>query len=430
MHTTLLEKPTVSRSSTPDAVAGPSGRIGSIDLLRGVTILLMIFVNDIAGVARVPGWLLHFEPFDADGMTFVDVIFPAFLFIVGMSIPFSLRRRLSSGEPMREIWRHVAKRTIALLVIGVFMVNSGSLSEQAILSHPTWSLLMYAGVLLVWSRWPRELAWSKTTERGLMALGVALLAAMAVLFRGPGEPGVVELRPQWWGILGQIGWAYLVGCTAYLLFRSNVVALVGATVILYGVFIADSAGAFAGLTWITSWLSIGPLIGTHGAITVSGLVLGVLLLPDSTVYAPYARMRWAGMYAFMLGATGWLLHSAAGVHEMFIVNKILATPPWGLYSAAITVLVWVAIYWILDVRHARRGAETLVLAGQNALLAYILAPIIYALFGLVADSLEVTNVYWSLGSQLSAGLLRGVVLAVVICVISAALTRRGYSLRV
>jgi heparan-alpha-glucosaminide N-acetyltransferase len=73
-------------------------RIISIDVLRGLTILIMIFVNDVAGVTGIPAWMKHIEPPEADGMTFVDVVFPAFLFIVGMSIPFALGKRLQNGE--------------------------------------------------------------------------------------------------------------------------------------------------------------------------------------------------------------------------------------------------------------------------------------------------------------------------------------------
>jgi hypothetical protein len=73
-----------------------SGRINSIDVFRGLTIFAMIFVNDLAGVRDIPAWLKHVPP-DQDGMTFVDVVFPAFLFIVGMAIPFSFNKRLKEG---------------------------------------------------------------------------------------------------------------------------------------------------------------------------------------------------------------------------------------------------------------------------------------------------------------------------------------------
>ena len=71
-----------------------SGRIASIDALRGLTILVMIFVNDLGGVIGAPAWMKHYFPYDADGMTFVDVVFPAFLFIVGMSIPFAIGKKI------------------------------------------------------------------------------------------------------------------------------------------------------------------------------------------------------------------------------------------------------------------------------------------------------------------------------------------------
>ena len=55
-------------------------RVISVDVLRGLTILLMIFVNDLGPGA--PSWMHHIQPPDADGMTLADVVFPAFLFIV------------------------------------------------------------------------------------------------------------------------------------------------------------------------------------------------------------------------------------------------------------------------------------------------------------------------------------------------------------
>ncbi|WP_315820042.1 DUF5009 domain-containing protein [Paraflavitalea speifideaquila] len=72
-------------------------RILSIDVFRGITILVMIFVNDVAGVSGIPSWMKH-VPADADAMTFVDLVFPAFLFIVGMSLPFALNNRLAKGD--------------------------------------------------------------------------------------------------------------------------------------------------------------------------------------------------------------------------------------------------------------------------------------------------------------------------------------------
>ena len=77
----------------------------------------MIFVNELSGVSNVPQWLKHM-PADADAMTFVDVVFPAFLFIVGMSIPFAFNARLAKGDSTKTIWYHTLKRSFALIIMG------------------------------------------------------------------------------------------------------------------------------------------------------------------------------------------------------------------------------------------------------------------------------------------------------------------------
>ena len=100
-----------------------SARIVSIDAFRGITILAMVFVNEIAGVSGIPQWLKHM-PAHADAMSFPDVVFPAFLFIVGMSIPFAIRARIAQGADGWALQRHIAYRALALIVMGVFMVNA------------------------------------------------------------------------------------------------------------------------------------------------------------------------------------------------------------------------------------------------------------------------------------------------------------------
>src|SRR5258708_13561454 len=94
-------------------------RVSSVDLVRGLTILVMIFVNDIAGVHGAPPWMKHVDPSTADGMTFVDVVFPAFLFIVGLSLPVALERRVAEVGRGVRLWGHILSRTLALLIIGV-----------------------------------------------------------------------------------------------------------------------------------------------------------------------------------------------------------------------------------------------------------------------------------------------------------------------
>ena len=82
--------------------AEPMDRIASVDALRGLVILLMIFVNDVAGVKAAPAWLKHVSA-EADGMTLPDMVFPAFLFIMGMSVPLALGRALARGLSRKRL---------------------------------------------------------------------------------------------------------------------------------------------------------------------------------------------------------------------------------------------------------------------------------------------------------------------------------------
>ena len=104
----------------------------------------MIFVNTLAGVSGMPPWMGHVAA-GVDGMTFPDVVFPAFLFIVGMSIPFAMAQRQAAGDTGWKLWRHVLARAAGMLVFGVFMVNAeAGYNEAAMgLTIHVWSLLFY-----------------------------------------------------------------------------------------------------------------------------------------------------------------------------------------------------------------------------------------------------------------------------------------------
>src|SRR5471030_629514 len=201
---------TLAANTRPEAATKTStrpARITSIDALRGLVMFTMIFVNDLAGAPEniVPPWMKHFH--GKSGMTFVDLVFPAFLFIVGMSIPFALGQRIAAGDGWWPLQRHILARAAGLLVLGVFMVNAEEgYNEQAMhMSIYLWCLLFYACAILVWNVYRMR---SKVLATSLRLCGVAGLALLASLFRG-GPHGELHLAPQWWGILGLIGWAYL-----------------------------------------------------------------------------------------------------------------------------------------------------------------------------------------------------------------------------
>ena len=117
----------------------------AIDIFRGLTMALMVFVNDLWTVLDAPGWMEHTAT-KTDGMGLADIVFPMFLFAMGMSIPYALEKRMRGGKPLGETLIHILERTFALLVMGVFLYNSG---RDMVMSEGVYWLVMLLGFGLV-----------------------------------------------------------------------------------------------------------------------------------------------------------------------------------------------------------------------------------------------------------------------------------------
>src|SRR6201996_4729688 len=124
-------------------------RLLSIDVLRALTMLLMIFVNDASGVNHIPSWLDHAKEYE-DGMGFADTIFPCFLFIVGLSIPLAINRKMQKGESFSAISFSILSRSFALIVMGFFHVNLEEYSSTSVLPEAVWEILITLSFFLIW----------------------------------------------------------------------------------------------------------------------------------------------------------------------------------------------------------------------------------------------------------------------------------------
>lgn len=391
-------------------------RLLSIDAARGLVMFTMIFVNDLAGVSHkvVPDWMRHFH--GKSGMTFVDLVFPAFLFVVGMSIPMALGGRLRAGEALWKTGLHILTRPLALLVIGVLMVNDEEPgANMSGLSPDAWSVLMYLAAMLAFCSFsPRR--WNGVVR----GAGLAGLIALAFLFRGDKGQHIITLAPfvirtSWFGILGLIGWAYLVGALVYLLFRSNPLALLACMALLLCLYPADQTGVF-GDFWLGRYVGIGEMLGAHPSITVGGLLLASSLQLGLT-----ERLRFAGW--FVLGCAG----AALLLEPLYGINKNAATPSWCLWACAVTALVWLAFHVLADQGAPHPVAKIFARAGQNVLLAYLLSEMMPALMSLTGF-----DAWWdSFGNLgLAAAVLRSTALAIALLAATVGLNRLGFRLRI
>ena len=401
--------------------SSPVERIVSIDALRGITILVMIFVNDLAGVQSAPAWMKHF-PGGQDGMTFVDLVFPAFLFIVGMSVPFAIGQRLDKGESLLSVLGHILTRTLGLLIIGVFMVNTESMRDSGSFVSALWKFLMYASVVMVWNIVPREEGQKKKFTLFARAAGIIILIVLAFLYKGEHTAGVLQMRTYWWGILGLIGWAYLGASLVYILFRKNSAIMMGMIALFYCIALAGEVDFFS---W-TLFTEVPQVFGSLSAITLSGIVLGMILKPESGLQTAGERIRWALIYGLGMLVCGIMLHSLHDVSKLFIICKNDGTLPWCLISAALTTFIWIAMYWITDVQGWKRWTALLLPASQNPLLAYILAPMFYAFIELTS----LGSVYFdTFGGTFATGFTRSIVFAFFINWLTGLLNRNGLRLR-
>src|SRR5271154_4326381 len=104
----------ITMQGTPSATATAPNRVLSIDVLRGLTIALMILVNDPGDWSHTYAQLDHAK---WNGFTLTDLVFPNFLFIVGASIILSLHSRILRGENRRSLALHILRRSAIILAL-------------------------------------------------------------------------------------------------------------------------------------------------------------------------------------------------------------------------------------------------------------------------------------------------------------------------
>ncbi|WP_028298253.1 DUF5009 domain-containing protein [Olivibacter sitiensis] len=340
-------------------------RIQSIDIMRGLTLFLMLFVNDIY-VPGVPGWIGHTKA-DVDGMGLADWVFPGFLFMVGMSIPYALHSRIKQGQSNLKILAHIFSRTISLLLIGVLMVNIDRLDEQLTgMNRNLWAILMYIAIFLIWNQYPKSMRWN-WLFKVLKALGLVGLCALALLFRS-GEPENTWMTTSWWGILGLIGWGYFVAAIAGLCVGEKPLAALGLWLIFVVVNILSQLGMLNELQFLNP--VFGVIIDGHvPSVVLAGLTVSLILrkAPEPTIRTAL-RVAISGLICLVMGLV---------LRHWFIISKIYGTPSWTMICNGISLLLYASLYIIVDYLGKSKWANLFQAAGKNSLTTYLAPDIIY-----------------------------------------------------
>jgi predicted acyltransferase len=320
-------------------------RLVSLDVFRGLIIAGMVLVTDPGSYSFVYPQLLHAQ---WNGATATDMIFPSFLFIVGVAITLSFAARLQKGSPRSSLAKHVARRAAIIFVMGLAVngfpdYHLHTLRIPGILQRIAICYLIAGLLYLATNR--NEKSRSRQTAM-LATLVVVILAGYWALLKLLPVPG---LGP---GRLDSL--ANLPAYIDRMIFGTNHLWAWGLTP-GYGV-TYDPEGMLSTLPAIAAVL-IGVLAGKWlrkeqtGQRRVLGLVIaGTLLSIAGLLLAPYLPL-----------------------------NKRIYTTTFALFSGGISVLTFAVCYLVVDVWRLRRWAAPLLVFGTNAILAFALSSVITTL---------------------------------------------------
>jgi len=385
------------------------GRLFSIDVFRAVTMFFMIFVNDVSSVKNIPAWIEHVGAND-DGLGFADTIFPLFLFIVGLSLPFALMKRINRGDSFYNVATYILTRSLALLVMGFLHVNLENYNSAAVLPKAVWEIFITIGFFLIWLDYPDKM--EKSKRYFLQGIGILTLLLMAYFFKG-GEPTApVWLKPYWWGILGIIGWAYFVCASIFLLSKGNLWVQITALAVFIIINIAFHTGVLK-----YSILIIGN--ASSVSLTMAGVVTSL----------SYKELAGKGKDKLL-----WMLFATAGVIMLIFgllirpyaagISKIHATPAWVTICIGIGILVFELMMYLIDIKGKQNWFKGVRPAGTSTLTSYLIPYLLYSVFSLVGFH------YPDFFSQGIGGIIRSLLVAFFVIWIAGLLEKRRIRLQI
>jgi predicted acyltransferase len=388
-------------------------RLASIDILRALTMVLMIWVNDFWTLTDVPKWLEHADASE-DYMGFSDVIFPLFLFIVGLSIPLAIKNRLAKNETNFSITKHIIIRSLSLLLIGVFMVNYETAHHESIvIGKYFWSLLMALAVILIWTNWKRSPV-PKKLHAYLRAGGFIILLYLAIIYKG-GPQGENWMTTQWWGILGLIGWAYLINALVYLYSKGSLFIIVLLWLLLNSLTVLNHTGMAIDFSGFIGYFST-IFTGSIAAFTTAGIVATLLFKKLSDI-----NLKWGYFGLIILGIVN--IAYGLGTRTYWGISKIHETPSWLGICTGIGFLLFVVLYYIADVKKQVNWAKIIAPAGTATFTCYMIPYFIYPIHGMTNLRLPEALNSATLGLLISFGL------SMLVVIFTGWLERKGYKLK-
>lgn len=365
----------------------PTNRLVSLDVLRGITIAFMILVNN--GVKNYPYPALEHSVWN--GWTPTDLVFPTFLFLVGITIVFSFESRLGKGASKSSLLLHTFRRALILFLLGL-VVNGfpyfplGSLRIYGVLQRIALCFLI-ASILYLLDRRPGS----------KVVIVVVALAGYWILMRWVPVPG------------------FGLPCRDIPLLdpNRNLAAYLDRHIFPSRLFerVRDPEGLLSTL----------PAVGT----TLLGMLTGIWLRSQRSPSRKALGMLLAGVLGILLGLL-W--------GHWFPINKKLWTSSYVLFAAGCSLVALSICYWAVDIRNWKKGWTYVWLVfGMNAITTYVFSELFASTLSAIHVHMGVVkvNLSWYIFLKCFAGIpshhlasLAYSISFVVVCVVPAVLLYR------
>jgi predicted acyltransferase len=327
------------------AVTVTPSRLVSLDVFRGLTIAGMVLVNNPGSWAHIHWPLEHAE---WNGWTPTDLVFPFFLFIVGVAIPLALGRRVESGGSKRDLYFKISKRTVIIFALGEFLAGFPYF-QLATIRIP--GVLQRIAVCYFFA----ALIFLKTRPRTQAIIALALLIVYWLLMTHVPVPGYGA------GVLTKDG---------------SLASYIDRTV--FGAHVWSQAKVF----------DPEGILSTMGALatTLFGVLAGNHLRCETrTQFEKVSGLFVAGLCCIVIG-WAW--------HPFFPINKALWTSSYVFFTGGMALQLLAFCYWLIDIKNYRAWARPFVVFGVNAITLFVGT-------GIMARLMDLINVSGDNGAPIS-----------------------------
>ena len=311
----------------------PIERLVSLDVFRGITIAGMVLVNNPGTWSHIYWPLAHAS---WHGWTPTDLVFPFFLFIVGVAIPLAFGRRIEQGGSKRDLYLKIIRRALIIFALGIFLAGFpyfqfSTIRIPGVLQRIAVCYLLASLIFLN----------TKTRMQILIAIALCLIYwRLMMLLHAPGfNPG--DLSKE--------------GSIASFIDRT----VLGPHIWKQGK-VFDPEGI----------LSTIPAIAT----TLFGVLTGRWLRTDKSQYEKAAGMFAAGVVCVVIG---WCWN------PFFPINKSLWTSSYVFFTGGLALSFLAFCYWLIDIRKYQRWARPFVVFGVNAIVLFVGTGLMAKVMGLI-----------------------------------------------